>query len=158
MIGWAFAALSIGIAGRHARRLAAVRCGRRERFAHVVMGLGMAMMLAPAAPAMPRPVAGIYLAAAIACLVGGRPREVHAVTGCLAMAYMVAFSAMSHMAGMVMSPGGASAWLNLGLAVYFIGEAAWTAWSLSAAHGDRADAACHMATGVAMTYMLLAMN
>ncbi|MEV5754461.1 DUF5134 domain-containing protein [Actinoallomurus sp. NPDC052308] len=151
-----FAVLTAGIAGLHAYRLATTRRRPRERLAHVAMGLGMAAMFAPAAPTIPRPAAGLYLAAAIACLACGRPRDAHAVTGCLAMAYMTCFPAMRHMAGMTMSPGGASAWLGLGLVGYFIGEAAWTARSLAAAHGDRTDVACHMATGVAMAYMFLA--
>ncbi|MEV5706159.1 DUF5134 domain-containing protein [Actinoallomurus sp. NPDC052274] len=158
MIGWAFAVLAFGIAGHHAHRLAVTRRDPRERVAHVVMGLGMAAMLAPSAPAIPRPVAGIYLAAAIACLARGGRRDPHAVTGCLAMAFMVTFSAMPHMAGMAMSPGGTRAWLDLGLAVYFIGEAAWTIRSLPAERDDRTDTACHVAAGVAMAYMLLAMN
>jgi hypothetical protein len=98
-----------------------------------------------------------YLAA-VAVVLGGRPRHPHAVTGCLAMAYVFAVPSM-HMAGIAMGPPGTLAWLNLALATYFIAEAAWTGRSMLTGPGaDRADTACHMAVGVAMSTMLLAIG
>ena len=141
--------------------MAVARQGRRVRAAHLLMALGMAVMFVPSA-LPPRPVGvAVYLAAAVVCLlprVRG-PHRFHAVTGCLAMAYMFTLPGMARMDGMVMGTGGTTAWVCLVLAAYFIAESAWIGRAMAlTADGDHRDAVCHLAAGVAMSYMLITMN
>ncbi len=158
-----FATLLTAVGLYQAYRLVTSQDGRRVRGAHLLMCLGMAWMLAPVAWPVPR-AAGVtvYVAAAIWCLPvrGSAVHRMHAVTGSLAMAYMLAVPGMP-MDGMAMSPGGAYAWISLALAAYFLAETAWGGHALLAAGRTRAegtDGACHMAVGIAMASMLLLMS
>ncbi|MCW2888324.1 MAG: hypothetical protein JWL58_5186 [Streptosporangiaceae bacterium] len=161
VLGWVFAGLMTGVAAYHTYRLATASPQRRVRTAHLLMCLGMAMMFAPVGWSCPRAAGvAVYVAVACWCLpsrgLGGHRR--HAVTGSLAMAYMFAVPGMpmAGMAGMAMGAGGAYAWISAALAAYFIGETAWGLRTLLLADRPPAtDAACHMAVGVAMAYMLL---
>jgi hypothetical protein len=77
------------------------------------------------------------------------------------MAYMFAIPGMAGggMGGMAMGSGGAYAWISVALAVYFIGETVWGLRALLAADRPPAvEAACHMAVGVAMAYVLLILS
>lgn len=163
-MGWMFAGLMTGVAGYQAYRLTTAPPWRRIRMAHLVMCLGMAAMFAPISWSLPRAAGvAVYVAAAGACLParGAGGHRLHAVAGCLAMAYMFAIPgmAMGGMAGTAMGPGGPYAWISAALAVYFIGETVWALGGLLVS--DRppaADAACHMTAGIAMAYMLLTLG
>ena len=155
--GWMFATVLAGVAGYQAYRLPSP--GRVVRAAHLLMCAGMAVMFAPVGWSIPH-VAGavVYLATAVWCLAAGGPHRLHAVTGSLAMAYMVALPGMSMggMGGMAMGRGGTYGWISLALAGYFVGETVWAFCALLTAGDKRAaDTACQVAVGIAMGYMLL---
>ena len=184
-VGWPFAVLVSMVAGCCVARLAAaLRTGRawRGEVPHIVEGLGMAVMLAPAGPGLPRPWSGLVFAAVAAWsapLLLQRNRTAsghagpHSVTGGLAMAYMLAIPAMTgpHMTGppttgMAMPSSGGIAALNAVLALYFVAEAAWAGHSLATMTGGEGNlllvapqinVACHMALGVVMGYVFLTM-
>lgn len=161
--GWMFAGVMAGVAGYQAYQLTAP--GRAVRVAHLLMCAGMAVMFAPVGWPVPR-MAGVavYLAAAAWCSVTRGPHRLHAVTGSLAMAYMIAMPGMSGMAGMAgmgamaMGRGGAYGWISLALAGYFVAETVWAFRVLLAGRPRAADAACHAAVGIAMGYMLLTLG
>jgi Domain of unknown function (DUF5134) len=158
--GWMFTAMMAGVAGYQAYRLSAP--GRAVRAAHLLMSVGMAAMFAPVGWSLSQAVGvAVYAAAAIWCLAARGAGRLHAVTGSLAMAYMFALPgvARGHMGGMVMSPGGAYAWVSLALACYFTAETVWALRPLLATGRKPAvDAACHVATGIAMAFMLLTLS
>jgi hypothetical protein len=160
MVGWMFTTVMAGVAGYQAYRLTSP--GRAVRAAHLLMCAGMAAMFAPAGWSLPRAAGcAVYAAAVIWCLAARGAGRPHAVTGSLAMAYMFAIPGMAtgHMGGMVMSPGGAYAWISLALAAYFAGETVWAFRPLLATGREPAvDAACHVATGIAMAFMLLTLS
>ena len=165
--GWTFAGLVAGVAGYQACRLAAAPSRDRARVAHLVMCLGMVASFVPIGWPVPRVVPlAVYVTAAGWCLLdrGAGAHRLHAVTGSLAMAYMFAIPGMPMGgmagAGMVVSAGGAYAWTSAALAAYFVAETAWCGRSVLATGcagtlAARMDAACQMAVGTVMTYMLL---
>ena len=159
-VGWTFAAVMAGVAGYQAYRLTSP--GRAVRAAHLLMCAGMAAMFAPVAWSVPRPAGvAVYAAAAVGCLAVRGSHRLHATTGSLGMAYMFAVPGMpmGGMGGMAMGPGGAYGWVALVLACYFAGETVWTFRGLlTAGEGRAPDAACHVAVGVAMGYMLLTLG
>jgi Domain of unknown function (DUF5134) len=157
--GELFAVLMAAVALTCVGRLAvAVRAGRRwlPEVPHIVMGFGMAVMFLPGGPPIPRPWGALLFVAVagLALMHGARSTalHLHGVTGCLAMAYLLAV------------PAGPVA-VNALLAVYFMVEVGWSGVGMAVATEDgtvlfvgaRVGAACHMATGVAMSYMFLAM-
>jgi putative copper export protein len=154
-----FAALMFAVALTCAGRLVvAVRAHRRwlPEVPHIVMGLGMAVMFVPNGPPIPQPWGALVLVAvaglALVHRAGPVTLHLHGVTGCLAMAYLFAV------------PAGPIA-VNALLAVYFMAEVAWSGVGMAVATedgtvlfiGPRIGTACHTATGIAMTYMLLTM-
>lgn len=174
--GWLFAVLVAAAVAVCAARLVVAVGGSgdwRPEVPHLAMGVAMVSMLAPHVPPLPRGCAVPLLAIGawyVWCLTrpsrrGARTvRHLHGVTGCAAMAYMLAVPAMA-VPGMTGAAGPAITAVNAVLAAYFLLEAAWSAVTMAARPGVAGDAAlltaphvglaCHMATALAMSYMLL---
>jgi hypothetical protein len=178
-VGWLFSVLMAGVAVCGIARMSIAsreRGSMRGQVAHILMTLAMAVMFAPTAPKPSGPwVAAGLAVAGLLCLPSPRRnttrrapgRHLHTVSGCFAMAYMFALpsAGMPRMTGMAMTSGDVTPWFNAAVAAYFLVEAAWSGVRLATAGAGSGKflvsgelgIACHVATGIAMSYMFLAM-